>query len=135
MGRYEMQILDSFENATYADGHCGSMYGQYPPLVNASKAPGVWQSYDIIFEAPRFEDDGSVKSPAYITVLHNGVLLHHRKAYLGPSVWRDVPKYQKHAPELPLSLQDHRNNIRYRNIWVRRLNFEENDFKKEDKAE
>ncbi len=119
-GRYEVQVLDSFENPTYADGQAGSIYGQYPPLRNASKAPGRWQTYDIIFEAPRWEGDQQVK-PGYLTVIHNGVLLHHRQEILGAVAHRNVPKYTPHEPKGFISLQDHGNPIRYRNIWIRPL--------------
>lgn len=120
MGRYEVQVLDSWDNVTYADGQAGSIYGQYPPLVNASRKPGEWQTYDIIFEAPRFEK-GEVKSPAYVTVIHNGVVLHHRKAFIGDAVHRVVGHYTEHAAEESLMLQNHNTPVRFRNIWVRRL--------------
>ena len=120
MSLYEVQVLDSHGNVTYADGQAGAMYGQYPPLVNACRPPGEWQSYDIIFEAPRFDGDRLLK-PAYVTVLQNGVLLHHRRAYLGPMRNKKLTHYTPHAAELPLMLQSHHNPVRYRNIWVRRL--------------
>jgi 3-keto-disaccharide hydrolase len=121
MGRYEIQVLDSYDNRTYADGTAGAIYGQYPPLVNASRKPGEWQSYDIIFIAPRF-DGNRLVSPAYITVVQNGVLLHHHAAAMGPTGHRNVSSYDKpHPPEGPLALQDHGNPVRYRNIWMRRL--------------
>ena len=120
MGTYEVQVLDSWENVTYADGQAGAMYGQYPPLVNASRKPGEWQSYDIIFEAPEFKD-GKMSVPAYVTVIHNGVVLHHRQAYHGQTFHKRVGVYTEHPPEGPLALQDHGNPIRYRNIWVRPL--------------
>ena len=120
MGLYEVQVLDSYNNLTYADGQAGAIYGQYPPLVNAVRKPGEWQVYDIVFEAPRFED-GQLARPAYLTVFLNGVLLHHHKASLGPMRHRVLTKYEPHAPELPLMLQSHSNPVRYRNIWVRRL--------------
>lgn len=118
MGRYELQILDSFENRTYPDGQCAAMYGQYPPMVNASRAPGEWQTYDVVFHAPRFED-GEVKEPARITVLHNGVLVHHDRAFLGGTAHRRVAEYAPHGPKGPLQLQDHGNPVRFRNIWIR----------------
>jgi hypothetical protein len=124
MGRYEVQVLDSYDNVSYADGQAGAIYGQYPPLVNASRKPGEWQTYDIVFEAPRFEG-GKLVRPAYATVLHNGVLLHHRRELLGPMQHRRLTQYEPHAPEGPLMLQQHSNPVRYRNIWVRRLNLSE----------
>lgn len=120
MGRYEVQILDSYENRTYADGQAGALYGQYPPLANAARKPGAWQSYDIIFEAPRFED-GKLVKPAYITVIHNGVLIHHRTKLLGATAHKRVAVYSPHAQRGPIMLQDHGNPIRFRNIWIREL--------------
>lgn len=120
MGLYEIQILDSFRNPSYADGQAGALYGQWPPLVNVSRPPGEWQSYDIVFEAPRFDGPKLVR-PSYVTVLWNGVVVHHRKEMMGATVWREVAKYAPHAPELPLMLQDHGNPVRFRNIWVRPL--------------
>lgn len=124
-GSFEVQVLDSFGNKTYPDGQAGAMYGQWPPRVNASRGPGVWQSYDIVFEAPRFRDDGSLKSPAYVTVFHNGVCLHHRQAYDGTTSWRRAAKYGKRkgggVQRGPIRLQDHGNPTRFRNIWVREL--------------
>ena len=120
MSRYEIQVLDSWENPTYADGQAGSIYGQWPPLVNASKKPGEWQTYDIIFEAPKFEGDKLVK-PAFATVLHNGVVTQHRKEIIGRMAHRVVGTYAPHAAEEPLALQNHNTRTRFRNIWVRRL--------------
>lgn len=120
MGRYEVQVLDSYNNPTYADGQAGAIYGQWPPLANATRKPGEWQSYDIVFEAPKFEGEKLVK-PAYITVFLNGVLLHNRKESMGPMVYRQVAHYTPHPAEAPLMLQNHHNPVRYRNIWVRRL--------------
>jgi len=119
MGRYEVQVLDSFENETYFDGQCGSVYKQQPPMVNASRKPGEWQSMDIIFTAPKFNDDGSVASPAYVTVLHNGVLLHNHFELQGGTSYIEPPKYTKHAEKEPLNIQFHGNPVRFRNIWVR----------------
>jgi hypothetical protein len=119
-GRYEVQVLDSSNNLTYADGQAGAIYGQWPPLANASRKPGEWQTYDIVFEAPRFEGQKLTK-PAYLTVIHNGVLLHHRKELMGPTVHRQLAAYVPHAGEDSLVLQDHQSPVRYRNIWVRRL--------------
>jgi hypothetical protein len=118
--RYEIQVLDSNGNLTYADGQAGAIYGQRPPLVNASRPRGEWQAYDIVFEAPRFEGD-RVASPAYVTVFHNGVLLHHRQPFIGRMAHRVVGTYAPHGLEEPLMLQNHGDKVRYRNIWVRRL--------------
>jgi hypothetical protein len=120
MGLYEIQVLDSYNNPTYADGQAGAIYGQWPPLVNASREPGAWQAYDIVFEAPRFEGERLVK-PAYQTIFLNGIVLHNRKEVMGAMAYRQVAVYKRHPAELPLALQDHRNRVRYRNIWVRRL--------------
>lgn len=120
MGRYEVQVLDSYENVTYADGQAAALYGQRPPDVNASRPPGVWQSYDIVFLAPRFEGERLVE-PARITVFHNGVLVHHDRPFLGPTRHRTLPESTPHPPKGPIQLQDHGNPVRYRNVWVRRL--------------
>ncbi|MBM3739281.1 MAG: DUF1080 domain-containing protein [Acidobacteria bacterium] len=120
MGRYEIQVLDSNGNVTYADGQAGSIYGQKPPLVNASRPRGEWQSYDIIFEAPRFDGD-RVAQPAYVTVLHNGVALHHRHPFIGRMAHRVVGTYAPHGAEEPLLLQNHGDKVRYRNVWMRKL--------------
>jgi hypothetical protein len=119
-GRYEVQVLDSSGNLTYADGQAGAIYGQWPPLANATRKPGEWQTYDIVFEAPRFEGQKLIK-PAYLTVFLNGVLLHNRKELMGPTVHRQLAKYAPQPEEDSLVLQDHQNPVRYRNIWVRRL--------------
>jgi hypothetical protein len=119
-GRYEVQVLDSFNNLTYPDGQAGALYGQWPPLVNAVRRPGEWQSYDIVFESPRFEGTKLVK-PAYMTVFLNGVLVHHRKELMGPTVHRALARYTPHPADGPLVLQDHQQPVRYRNIWSRRL--------------
>ncbi len=120
MKRYEVQVLDSHENITYPDGQAASMYGQYPPLVNASRKPAEWQVYDIIFIAPRFDGDKLV-SPARTTVFHNGVVMHHDMAFIGATAHKRVAKYAPHNPKEPLLLQDHGNPIRFRNIWLRPL--------------
>jgi hypothetical protein len=120
MGLFEIQVLDSYMSPTYADGQAGAMYGQWPPLVNAVRKQGDWQTYDIVFEAPVFEDGKRVKS-AYMTVLLNGVLLHNHKEEMGPTIYRQVPKYTDVPPEGPIILQDHRSVVRFRNIWARRL--------------
>lgn len=120
MGRYEIQVLDSYNNPTYADGQAGAIYGQWPPLVNATRKPGEWQSYDIVFEAPKFEGEKLVK-PAYFTVFLNGVLLHNHKESMGPMVYRQVAHYTPQPAEDSLVLQNHNSPVRYRNIWIRRL--------------
>lgn len=121
MGRYEIQVLDSFENVTYADGQAAAIYGEYPPLVNAARKPGEWQTYDIVFEAPKFNGPLLV-SPAYATVIWNGVLVQHRRPIMGPtSATRTVHAYVAHDAELPLTLQDHAHPVHYRNVWIRRL--------------
>lgn len=120
MGIYEIQVLDCFQNPTYADGTTGSIYGQWPPLVNACRKPGEWQAYDIIWLAPRFEN-GKLIRPAYVTVLQNGVLLHHHKMLIGPTCHRTVEPYKPHAPVGPLKLQDHGDLVRFRYIWYRPL--------------
>jgi len=127
-GIYEVQILDSFNNPTYADGQAGALYGQTPPLVNASKPPGEWQSYDIIFDSPRWDDGGKLTKPAAVTVIHNGVVLHHRREYLGSTdgiggvPHKSLGVYGKpHPPEVFVELQDHNNPVRYRNVWIREL--------------
>lgn len=119
-GRYEVQVLDSYQNPTYADGQAGAIYGQWPPLVNAARKPGEWQSYDIVFEAPHFAG-GQLTKPAYLTVFLNGVLLHNRQEVMGPTVHRALAKYVPQPAEDSLVLQDHGNPVRYRNIWIRRL--------------
>ena len=121
MGLYEVQVLDSFESETYADGQAAAIYGQYPPLVNACRAPGEWQAYDIVFRRPRFMPDGTLKTPARITVFHNNVLVQDAAAMLGPSMWLQHLPYEEHPRKLPLVLQDHGNPVRFRNIWVREL--------------
>ncbi len=121
LGRYEVQILDSYGNLTYPDGQAAAIYGQYPPLVNASRPPGQWQSFDIIFNAPRFKPDGTLESPAFETVLHNGVVVHNHTAVLGPMVYRALAKYKPHGPKGPIVLQDHGHPVRFRNIWVREI--------------
>lgn len=120
MTRYEIQVLESNETLTYADGGAGAIYGVWPPMVNPARPQGEWNVYDIFFEAPHFDGDNVVK-PAYITVLFNGVLVQNHKAYLGTTVWRAIGKYRPHGSEEPLSLQDHNQPVRYRNIWIRKL--------------
>lgn len=119
--RYEVQILDSYNNKTYVNGQAGSIYKQHPPLVNASRKPGEWQTYDIIFHAPAFDDAGKVTKPARITVLHNGVLVQDHAEVMGTTSHDKAPQYEKHAAKQPISLQDHGDPMRFRNIWVRPL--------------
>ena len=133
MDRYELQVLDSYESKSYADGYAGSVYGQHPPLANASRAPGEWQSYDIIFRAPRFKD-GRVAAPARVTIFHNGVLVQHNTPVYGGTGWRTRARYRMHGPTGPIRLQDHgdKQKVRFRNIWVRRLELEEQPFPPSD---
>lgn len=121
MDAYEVQILDSYGNTTYPDGQAGAIYKQSPPLVNASRGPGEWQSYDIVFERPRFDAEGNAESPAYLTVFHNGVVIQHRYALQGSTDYTKPPAYTAHADAMPISLQDHGNPVKFRNIWVREL--------------
>jgi hypothetical protein len=119
-GVFEIQVLDSFENPTYADGQAAAMYGQFPPLVNASRRPGEWQSYDIVFTAPRFTAD-TLGTPAIVTVTHNGVVVHNARAFWGPTAHRKIDPYVPSTARGPIRLQDHGNPVRYRNIWLREL--------------
>jgi len=120
MGRYEVQVLDCYDNPTYPDGTTGALYGQCPPLVNACRRPGEWQSYDIIWEGPRFEGDTLLR-PAFVTVLLNGVLLHHHLELRGRTAHKIVTEYEPHPEVGPLELQDHGDLVRFRNIWYRPL--------------
>lgn len=121
MGLYEIQVLDGYDNPTYADGLTAAVYGQHPPLVNASVPPGHWHAYDIVFEAPVFEA-GNLVTPAYVTVLHNGLLVHLRQEIQGPTQHRALANYATpHDPKGPLVLQDHGDKVQFRNIWVREL--------------
>ena len=121
MDRYEVQVLDSYDNKTYFHGQAGAVYKQHAPLVNASRKPGEWQTYDIVFHAPRFDDQGKVIDRARVTVLHNGVLIQNNVEIYG-NTFHDRPAlYIAHPSEEPLHLQDHGNPVRYRNIWIRRL--------------
>ena len=122
MNIFEVQVLDSYGNHTYADGHAASIYGQHPPLVNASRGPGEWQTYDIIFRGPRFNEDNSLARPAHMTVLHNGVLVQDNAELTGPTAWLTRAPYPEGVVEGPIGLQDHGNPLRYRNIWLRELN-------------
>lgn len=121
MGKYELQVLDSYNNETYYNGQAGSIYKQHIPLVNACLPPGQWQTYDIVFIAPRFNQDQTLKSPGYITVLQNGVLIQNHVELKGPTEYIGVPVYKFHADKLPLMLQNHGNRVSFRNIWIREL--------------
>lgn len=121
MSTYEIQVLDSHENQTYADGQAGAIYGQYPPLVNAMRPQGEWQTYDIVFRRPHFDENGTVIEPARFTVYHNGILVQDNVELTGPTAWKDRPPYEAHASQLPLQLQDHDHPVRFRNIWLREL--------------
>jgi len=119
-GLYELQVFDSYRGGIYADGQAAAVYGQYPPLVNASRRPGEWQTFDVLFTAPRFKD-GTLEMPACMTVMHNGIAAHNHVALLGATGHRILPKYSPHGPKGPLMLQAHGNPVRYRNIWIRQL--------------
>jgi 3-keto-disaccharide hydrolase len=121
MGLYEVQVLDSYHSTTYADGQAGAVYGQYPPLVNACRPPGQWQTYDIIWHGPRFDASGNLLRPATETVLQNGVLIQDHVTLTGPTEHMKRPPYHAHPEMLPLRLQDHNHPVRYRNIWIREL--------------
>lgn len=121
MGLYEVQVLDSYQNDTYPDGQAGAVYGQYPPLVNVCLPPGEWQCFDIVFRRPRFEPGGMLSRPARTTVLQNGVLVQDNVEVVGPTAWLQHFPEDAHPDKLPISLQDHGNPVRYRNIWLREL--------------
>ena len=121
MGLYEIQVLDSFHNPTYYDGQAAAVYKQRPPLVNACRGPGQWQTYDIVFEAPRFDQGGKLLRPAYVTVFQNGVLVQNHFQIQGATAWDRAPTYTAHPAKLPLALQYHVNPVRFRNIWIREL--------------
>jgi len=121
MNIYEVQVLDCYNNKTYADGMTASLYAQYPPMVNACRPPGEWQTYDIIFRRPRFDDKGQLISPVLMTVFHNNILVHNNAELIGPTVHKARPPYKAHQNRLPISLQDHGNPVRFRNIWIREL--------------
>lgn len=121
MGKYELQVLDSYANQTYSNGQAGSIYKQLIPLANASRKPGEWQTYEVIFMAPRFNEDGSVKIPANITIIHNGVLIQNHATLVGSTQFIGISSYEKHADKAPISLQDHGNPVSFRNIWIRDL--------------
>jgi hypothetical protein len=122
-GGYELQILDSYNNTTYVNGQAGSIYKQSPPLVNAMRPPGQWQTYDVVWTAPSFNADGSVKTPARVTAFHNGLLIQNNYVLTGETAWQGAPKYKAHGPS-PIKLQDHGDPsepISFRNIWIREL--------------
>ena len=121
MGQFEIQVLDSYKAATYADGQAGAIYGQYPPLSNASRPPGQWQSYDIAFRRPRFDARGKLQEPARITLFHNGLLVQDNEAPVGPTSWLKNFAYEDRGGRGPIMLQDHDHPVRYRNIWLREL--------------
>ncbi|PRY90478.1 3-keto-disaccharide hydrolase [Mongoliibacter ruber] len=121
MSHYEVQVLDSYESRTYSNGQAASIYKQTPPLVNAMKKPGEWNTYDIYFTAPRFNSDGMVVAPARVTVVHNGVLVQNNTEIKGPTEYIGIPNYKAHDDALPIKLQDHGDLVKFRNIWVRKL--------------
>ncbi len=121
MGLYEVQVLDCYGNKTYPDGMTAALYGQYPPLVNACRKPGEWQTYDIAFRRPRFAADGSLLEPARMTVFHNGIKVHDSDVLTGPTAHKARPPSKLHADRLPISLQDHGTLVRFRDIWIREL--------------
>lgn len=121
MEHYEVQVLDSYQSRTYADGQAGALYGQFPPLVNASRPPGQWQTFDIVFRGPRFDPAGKLLRPARISVVHNGVLVQDGVELTGPTAHKERPPYKVHPARLSIMLQDHDHPVRYRNIWVREL--------------
>ena len=120
MGRYEMQVLDSYQNDTYHDGQAAAIYKETPPMVNAMRPPGEWNTYDIVWTAPKFSDDGKLKSPAYITAFHNGLLVLNHFALKGTTFFNRPHEYEPHG-KAPIRLQNHGNPVRFRNIWVREL--------------
>ena len=121
LGVFEVQVLDSYQNPTYPDGQASAMYGQYPPLVNASRPPGEWQAYDIIFTAPRFNASGKLDKPAIVTVIHNGIVVHNATAFAGPTAHKVINPYLPANANGPIRLQDHGNPVHFRNIWIRPL--------------
>jgi hypothetical protein len=124
LGKFEVQVLDSYQNPTYPDGQAAAMYGQFPPLVNASRPPGEWQTYDIVFTAPRFRD-GKLDAPAVATVFHNGIVVHHATAFWGATAHKQILPYTPDLAKGPIALQDHSNPVRFRNIWIRPANLRE----------
>jgi len=121
MSNYEVQVLDGYDNKTYADGITAAIYGQYPPMFNVCRKPGEWQTYDIIFHAPRFDKDKNLLTPAWMTVIHNGIVVQSYAVLTGPTAHKARPPYVAHADKLPVGLQDHGCPVRYRNIWIKEL--------------
>ena len=121
LGVFEVQVLDSYRNQTYPDGSAAALYGQHPPLVNASRPPGEWQTYDIVFSAPRFKEGSTLDRPAVVTVVHNGVVVHNATPFWGPTAHRRIDPYTPASARGPIALQDHGNPVRYRNVWIRPL--------------
>ncbi|MBM3903169.1 MAG: DUF1080 domain-containing protein [Verrucomicrobia bacterium] len=119
--QFEIQVLDSHKNKTYADGQAGGLYGQWPPLVNAIRPPGEWNTYDIVFEAPQFDADGKLAKPAYVTAFLNGVCVHNRKELNGPTNHQATNPYKAYSGKGGIRLQDHGNPTRFRNIWTRAI--------------
>jgi Domain of Unknown Function (DUF1080) len=117
---YELQVLDSYDNPTYFDGQCGAIYKQSPPLVNACRKPGEWQTYDIVFESPRFEQN-KIAKPGHVTVLQNGILIQNHTEILGSTAWDQPPTWEPHPLTQPIRLQFHHNPVRFRNIWIREI--------------
>lgn len=120
-GKYEIQVLDSYDNKTYFEGQAASVYNQRPPMVNVSRKPGEWQTYDIIFTTPRWDDAGKLTKPAFVTVLHNGVIVQNHTELKGTTPYDQPPSYKKHAEKLPIQLLYHGDPVRFRNIWVREV--------------
>ena len=121
MGLYELQVIDSYQADTYADGQAGAIYGQYPPLANASRPPGEWQTYDIAFRRPRFDSAGKLLEPARFTLIHNGILIQNNEELWGGTNWLEPAPYESQADRGPIELQDHGHHVRFRNIWLREL--------------
>jgi hypothetical protein len=119
--RYEIQVLDSYENKTYPEGQCASVYNQRPPMVNACRKPGEWQTYDIVFTVPRFDSEGKVQKPGYVTVLHNGVVVQNHTEILGSTFYNQETSYSRHPEKQPLVLMYHGNPVRFRNMWIREI--------------
>jgi hypothetical protein len=119
--RYEVQVLDSFNNNTYFDGQCAAIYKQSPPMVNACKKPGEWQTYDIVFESPRFGEDGKLLRPGHVTVIHNGLVVHNHFELQGGTFYDRPASYERHPERQPIRLQNHGNPVKYRNIWLREI--------------